>query len=300
MQKRGFPVSNSKELRKILLQALLLQVNGTASAVELKSIVIEKANLLPEEVDYYPLHYKNRISNTFIQMEKQDGFVKKLPYMKNGQKVWEITLEGKKWIDELIESKEDISHTREFISYQWEINQTEDLLVDNQQKDFFQEVEENNLVIPVEENNLVVPEEEISQSAQEENNLLEQYSQEQLSIMPEEVPESCTYTEGSVTRVLVNSYERNIAARNACIRRYGCVCVVCEIDLEDIYGTAARGLIHIHHLKPLSEIGSDYEVDPVHDLQPVCPNCHAVIHRRIPIFSIEEVKNLIEQQRQKG
>jgi predicted HNH restriction endonuclease len=40
----------------------------------------------------------------------------------------------------------------------------------------------------------------------------------------------------------------------------------------------------------LSEIGGEYIVDPVADLRPVCPNCHAVLHRRIPAYSIEEVR----------
>jgi len=34
-------------------------------------------------------------------------------------------------------------------------------------------------------------------------------------------------------------------------------------------------------------------VDPVKDLRPVCPNCHAVIHLRGGCLSIEEVQELI-------
>jgi 5-methylcytosine-specific restriction protein A len=53
------------------------------------------------------------------------------------------------------------------------------------------------------------------------------------------------------------------------------------------------GFIHVHHLTPLSTIGKEYRVDPIKDLRPICPNCHAVIHSRRPAMSIEEAKQLI-------
>ena len=59
-----------------------------------------------------------------------------------------------------------------------------------------------------------------------------------------------------------------------------------------VFGELGEGFIHIHHLRPLSEIGEEYKVNPVEDLRPVCPNCHAMIHRRSPPLSIEEVKML--------
>jgi hypothetical protein len=34
-------------------------------------------------------------------------------------------------------------------------------------------------------------------------------------------------------------------------------------------------------------------VDPVNDLKPVCPNCHAMIHRRTPPYSLEELRGLL-------
>jgi 5-methylcytosine-specific restriction protein A len=40
----------------------------------------------------------------------------------------------------------------------------------------------------------------------------------------------------------------------------------------------------------------EYEVDPINDLIPVCPNCHAMIHRRRPAYSIEEVKKMLGNQ----
>ena len=45
---------------------------------------------------------------------------------------------------------------------------------------------------------------------------------------------------------------------------------------------------------------AEYRLDPIRDLRPVCPNCHAVIHRREPPFSIEEIKHMLEKEREKG
>ncbi len=48
-------------------------------------------------------------------------------------------------------------------------------------------------------------------------------------------------------------------------------------------------------LRPISQIGEDYEVDPIEDLRPVCPNCHAVIHFRDPPFTIEGAKEMLRE-----
>jgi 5-methylcytosine-specific restriction protein A len=99
---------------------------------------------------------------------------------------------------------------------------------------------------------------------------------------PDEVADSEAFTEGAVTQVLVNRYERDPTARRRCLDHHGAVCVVCRTDYEDIYGSAGAGLIHVHHLVPLHEVGGEYRVDPVKDLVPVCPNCHTVLHRENP------------------
>jgi predicted HNH restriction endonuclease len=43
----------------------------------------------------------------------------------------------------------------------------------------------------------------------------------------------------------------------------------------------------------LAQIGDAYQVDPIQDLCPVCPNCHAVIHRHDPAYTIEEVRGFL-------
>ena len=50
-------------------------------------------------------------------------------------------------------------------------------------------------------------------------------------------------------------------------------------------------------MRMLSEIGKEYEVDPVKDLRPVCPNCHSVIHLKAPPYSIDELKDMLTAQK---
>lgn len=115
-------------------------------------------------------------------------------------------------------------------------------------------------------------------------------------ILPEEVSSPTRYREGSTKTIAVNVYERDPKARSACIQHYGAKCVVCDFEFGKVYGPVADGLIFVHHLKPLSEIGEEYEVNPITDLRPVCANCHAVLHRERPPLSIDRLKQMLAQE----
>lgn len=116
--------------------------------------------------------------------------------------------------------------------------------------------------------------------------------------LPEEVTQSPTLFEGAIRQVAVNAYERNPVARQQCIAAHGTSCSVCSFSFRSVYGPEAQGYIHVHHIRPLSEISGEYVVDPVKDLRPVCPNCHAVLHLGGECRSIEEVRQLLAKQRQ--
>jgi 5-methylcytosine-specific restriction protein A len=113
--------------------------------------------------------------------------------------------------------------------------------------------------------------------------------------LAEEVPPKSHLIEGAIQTITINAYERNPAARAECISHYGCICSICEIDFAKIYGPEAKGFIHVHHLKPISEIKRSYVIDPVRDLRPVCPNCHAVIHLGGVTRPIEVVKRMLRR-----
>jgi 5-methylcytosine-specific restriction protein A len=96
--------------------------------------------------------------------------------------------------------------------------------------------------------------------------------------------------EGDRVSVVVNKYERDPENRKACIKIYGAVCNVCGFDFAKMYGAIGDGFIHVHHLTPLSQARRKHKTDPKDDLRPVCPNCHEMLHRRTPPFTIEELK----------
>ena len=105
--------------------------------------------------------------------------------------------------------------------------------------------------------------------------------------------ENRVHYEGNPVSVNLTQYERDRRARDECLDHYGHLCCVCNFDFGKTYGEIARGMIHVHHLIPIATPGESHLIDPVRDLRPICPNCHAVIHKRQPPFSIDEVKMMI-------
>jgi 5-methylcytosine-specific restriction protein A len=103
--------------------------------------------------------------------------------------------------------------------------------------------------------------------------------------------DSQAFPEGALSRTEVNRYERDPRARKACLNHWGCRCTVCEFSFEERYGPLGQDFIHVHHLLELSKVPPGYHVDPVNDLRPVCPNCHAMIHRGTgPALSVDELR----------
>jgi len=106
-------------------------------------------------------------------------------------------------------------------------------------------------------------------------------------IFPDEVDSSLD--EGSKTKVFVNRYERNPKARQACLKHYGYNCQICHFNFEYTYGKIGKDSIHVHHIIPISKIGENYQVNPIEDLIPVCPNCHLILHKK-NAPTVEELK----------
>ena len=95
--------------------------------------------------------------------------------------------------------------------------------------------------------------------------------------------------------IIVNSYERNPATREACISHFGTACAVCEFDFGLYYGDTFKEEIHIHLTKPLYLIDDTYEIDPINDFVPVCPNCHLILHsKKDGVYSVAAVRAMID------
>jgi 5-methylcytosine-specific restriction enzyme A len=52
------------------------------------------------------------------------------------------------------------------------------------------------------------------------------------------------YTEGKLSRITVNRYERDPLARQKCIEHYGALCCVCDFSFADFYGEIGDDFIH--------------------------------------------------------
>jgi predicted HNH restriction endonuclease len=113
-------------------------------------------------------------------------------------------------------------------------------------------------------------------------------------LQSDEVAVPLQYFEGTTRPITVNAYERNQQARQKCLEHHGCCCCACGFNFEKVYGELGRNFIHVHHLKPLSEIRQQYKIDPIADLCPICPNCHAMIHNGGKMMRIEDLRRLIQ------
>ena len=102
--------------------------------------------------------------------------------------------------------------------------------------------------------------------------------------------------EGAMEKIAVNKYERNRINRKCCLDYYGYDCKVCEINFEKHYGSIGKNFIHVHHITPVSQLGPDYVIHPIDDLVPVCPNCHSMIHKKDPPFTIDEMKQVRDSE----
>ncbi len=101
--------------------------------------------------------------------------------------------------------------------------------------------------------------------------------------------------EGAKKIVTINSYERNSEAKNTCKEHWGTQCIICGFDFEKKYAQIGKKYIHVHHLIPVAQIGRSYQIDPINDMRPVCPNCHAMLHKKNPPMTIDELKEMIQK-----
>ena len=100
--------------------------------------------------------------------------------------------------------------------------------------------------------------------------------------------------EGKKYDVVTSRYERSPVNRVLCLAKYGYSCQICGFDFFQKYGDIGKDFIHVHHTVPVSQMGENYQVDPLKELIPVCPNCHAMLHRKNPPYTPSELKALIE------
>ena len=100
--------------------------------------------------------------------------------------------------------------------------------------------------------------------------------------------------EGTSKEVIRKFYERNPGAREKCLSHWGFDCCICGFNFE-VYGSLGKDYIHVHHIVPISSSDNEHPIDPVKDLCPVCPNCHVMLHRKSPPYTIEELRDYYKE-----
>ena len=103
------------------------------------------------------------------------------------------------------------------------------------------------------------------------------------------------FEEGNPIEKVSKAYERNPINRMLCLQEKGYTCSVCGMDFEEMYGSIGKGFINVHHSFPVSKMGKDHVVNVTNELFPVCPNCHAMLHRKNPPYTIEELKQILRR-----
>lgn len=100
-----------------------------------------------------------------------------------------------------------------------------------------------------------------------------------------------TPIEGKKHSSFTYRYERDKKLREAALKEFGYTCRVCGLNFETIYGDIGKNFIEVHHTVPISfgERESNYK-----NLQPLCSNCHRMIHRLYKKLKPKEYGNAIE------
>lgn len=109
-----------------------------------------------------------------------------------------------------------------------------------------------------------------------------------------------SYVEGALSSKKSAYYERNPKARRACVEKHGWACLICGFNFIERYGKIGEGFIEVHHRRPISDCGGEYIVDPVRDLIPVCPNCHAMLHRGNPPPKVKQLQSICRKRLKLG
>lgn len=111
--------------------------------------------------------------------------------------------------------------------------------------------------------------------------------------------------EGRLIESWSSRRKRDPVNRARCLAVHGYRCVVCTMSFAEDYGEIGEGFIHIHHEQPLaaSDDVTGSAQDPAVMMKPVCPNCHAMLHRgkdasNGEVRSIAEIKALRDRARQ--
>jgi 5-methylcytosine-specific restriction protein A len=73
-------------------------------------------------------------------------------------------------------------------------------------------------------------------------------------------------------------------------------CEACSFDFATAYGDRGSSYIEVHHIVPLHHIGESET--RLEDLALLCANCHRMIHVSKPWLTVDQLRVLVQEQRQ--
>ncbi|AIO33224.1 HNH endonuclease family protein [Burkholderia cenocepacia] len=76
-------------------------------------------------------------------------------------------------------------------------------------------------------------------------------------------------------------------------------CEACDFDFGATYGEVGAGFCEVHHLNPLATRGGS-ETTSLEDLAILCSNCHSIIHRTFPMWSVKTLTEHLASRTKKS
>jgi len=89
------------------------------------------------------------------------------------------------------------------------------------------------------------------------------------------------------SRSLVDAKRRTFRKANGMLK-----CEACGVSETDLPAKIGEGCFEVHHIAPLGQRTGPI-VTRIDDLALLCANCHRMIHRSIPMFSVSELREVI-------
>ncbi|WP_461788669.1 HNH endonuclease [Pedobacter sp.] len=100
--------------------------------------------------------------------------------------------------------------------------------------------------------------------------------------------------EGERKDTISTSVERSRFNRSLCLAFHGYDCKACGKNMRQFYRGLKGDFVQVHHLNPVAITGT-ISPDPIRDMVPLCPNCHSVAHLKNPPYTVQEIKEMIQE-----
>lgn len=99
--------------------------------------------------------------------------------------------------------------------------------------------------------------------------------------------------EGLAKEAKVLKRTRNRTARNRCLADSNYKCCICGFDFQEVYGEIGKEYLEVHHIVPLAKYDRKHVI-PQSELVALCSNCHSMIHRKVNVMDVDDLRNIVK------